>query len=57
MRKSLLSEQTAQLAHLEETRQAAQIERTANAKKYQVGLTLFATLGLTLFAMLVPGLF
>ena len=36
-RKSLLSEQTAQLAHLEETRQAAQIERTAHAKKYQVG--------------------
>ncbi|KAF5841604.1 hypothetical protein DUNSADRAFT_12060 [Dunaliella salina] len=37
-RKSLLSEQAAQLAHLESTRQSANVERKAVSQKYQAGL-------------------
>jgi len=36
-RRSLVAEQAAQLAHLESTREAASAERSAKAKKFQVG--------------------
>jgi hypothetical protein len=36
-RRILISEQAAQLAHIENTRQTATVERSATAKKYQVG--------------------
>jgi len=37
-RKSLISEQAAQLAHIESMRQSAGVERSATAKKYQVSV-------------------